>query len=194
MTRGVCAVGVLMWLCSLAVSEASAAERPSGPADPLVSEAQNVCTAAEPRLPVNVRVDRLMIPRIQVMLRRSPTFRGQCRLLAAHPWVHVKARYEPSYPDHRGYMAYSVIQRPQPHLMIAVVTLRPLSDPAVWLAHEFEHLIEQIESIDLDRLAEAKRTVWRSGNGMFETMRALRAGETVLGEVIQRPETTESID
>ena len=52
------------------------------------------------------------------------------------------------------------------------------------LAHEFEHLIEQLDGVDLKALArdgEARRLA----DGAFETDRAMAAGQQVAGEVIE---------
>lgn len=141
------------------------------------------CTAASMRMPVNVRVDSGIMPRVRQMLRRSPTFRAQCAQLAAASWVHVAVRLNPMLQDRHGVRAVTAIQRPQPQLIVAIVSLQALADPANWLSHEFEHLIEQIEAIDLERLAAARTEVWASGTGMYETLRAIRAGEAVLDEV-----------
>ncbi len=51
------------------------------------------------------------------------------------------------------------------------------------LGHEFEHLIEQLDGVDLSAMArggEARRLT----DGAFETERAIAAGQQVAGEVI----------
>lgn len=123
------------------------------------------------------------MPRIKEMLRRSATFRQQCRRLAATPWAHVGVKLNPQLFEAQSYRALSFIQRPQPQLIVAQVTLHALSDPALWLAHELEHVLEQVDNVDVQELAEAKRGAWRVGVHMFETKRAIVAGETVAGEV-----------
>lgn len=164
---------------------AQASERPFSMVDGEVPAVRDEapCTATSMRLPDNVRVDGEFLSRIRVMLRRSPTFREQCERLAAAPWVHVAVRLNPLLYDRQDLRAATTIQRPQPQLIVAVVSLQGLADPAMWVSHEFEHLIEQIEAIDLERLAAARIVAWPSGTGMFETLRAIRAGEIVLDEV-----------
>lgn len=182
--RGVYAGGVLACVVSLWAAPA-VAERPFLSAAPEIPSAatEAPCTAASTRLPPNIRVESDLLPRVRVMLRRSPTFREQCQRLADNPWVHVRVRVEPTYFERRSYRAYSVIQRPQTNLIVAIVTLQGMADPAIWVSHEFEHVIEQVEAVDLDSLADGRRQAWRSGDGMFETARAIRAGETVIDEV-----------
>lgn len=142
-----------------------------------------VCAAQSGRLPVNVRIDESLAPRVQLMLERSATFRGQCRRLAAAPWVHVGVRLGPYFLDRYGYRAYSTIQRPQPKLLIAVVTLQASADPSLWIGHEFEHLVEQIDDVDVARLASRLRDAWHTRHGMVETGRAVRAGNRIFDEV-----------
>lgn len=147
--------------------------------------AGGVCAAQSGRLPVNVHIDAVLAPRVQLMLERSATFRGQCRRLAAAPWVHVGVRMGPYFLDRQGYRAYSTIQRPQPKLLVAVVTLQSSADPSLWIGHEFEHLVEQIDEVDVVHLASRLRDAWHTRQGMVETGRAVRAGNRVFDEVRQ---------
>lgn len=182
-TRGVVAIGFV--LSSLMTANLHAEERPSRArgADASTSSRAAVCSASAPYLPSNVRVDRHILPRVQKMLQRSPTFREQCRRLASVPWVHVGVKLDPRVFETRSYRAVSQIQRPNPDLLIALITLQVLTDPAVWLAHEFEHVLEQVDNIDLEALADRKHAAWRVGPHMFETKRAIAAGEAVVAEV-----------
>lgn len=172
-------------LCPLVTAGVSAEERPSSgrTAGASTTASAAACSASAPSLPHNVRIDRHILPRVKKMLQRSPTFREQCRRLAATPWVHVGVKLDPRVFEARSYRALSVIQRPQPNLMVAMITLEVLSDPAVWLAHEFEHILEQVDNIDLEALADRKHGAWRVGPRMFETKRAIAAGDAVSQEV-----------
>ena len=51
------------------------------------------------------------------------------------------------------------------------------------LAHEFEHLIEQLDGVDLRALAK-EGEARRLPDGAFETERAIAAGQQVAGEVV----------
>lgn len=177
--------GVVAVCCALVTTGAQAEERPSSgrTADVPSTASGAACSASAPSLPHNIRIDRHILQRVRKMLQRSPTFRDQCRRLAAAPWVHVGVKLDPRVFETRSYRAVSVIQRPQPNLLIAMITLQVLTDPAVWLAHEFEHVLEQVENIDLEALADRKHAAWRVGSHMFETQRAIAAGEAVVAEV-----------
>lgn len=133
-------------------------------------------------LPPNIRVPREIRQRIETMLERSATFRDQCRRLADAPWLHVLVRQMVDF-EPRSIRAHSTIQRPQPQLVLAIVDRAASADPAMWLSHEFEHLIEQIDGIDLTKLVDDPLQAWQVRTGMFETNRAIRAGEAVFDEV-----------
>ena len=68
-------------------------------------------------------------------------------------------------------------------LLIAVVTLQASADPSLWIGHEFEHLVEQIDEVDVLRQASVLRDAWHTRNGMVETGRAVRAGYRIFDEV-----------
>lgn len=142
-----------------------------------------VCAARGGRLPDSVRVEAPLVPRIELMLARSSTFRDQCRRLATAPWVHVAVKLGSYYLDRQGYRAFSTIQRPQKKLLIAVVTLQASAEPALWIGHEFEHLIEQIDEVDVIGMADRLRGAWHTRSGMVETGRAVRVGARVFEEV-----------
>ena len=68
-------------------------------------------------------------------------------------------------------------------MVLVLVELSPAGSPVEWIAHEFEHALEQLEGVPLCRSRRALRLVWHSADGMFETERAIRAGRTVLEEM-----------
>lgn len=170
------------------VTAGGATPGPPGPAlaaDRQALDASGVCAAQDGRLPDSVRVDEPLQPRIQLMLARSSTFREQCRRLASAPWMHIAVRQGPYFMDRHGFRAYSIIQRPQPRLFIVVVTLQASADPALWVGHEFEHLLEQLDEVDVRKQADTLRDAWHTRQGMVETGRAVRAGYRILSEVRQ---------
>jgi hypothetical protein len=134
-------------------------------------------------MPVGVRVDSAFVPRLQEMLERSPTFRAQCRRLAETPWAHVAVRLDLGADRMPVVKAWSVIQRPQRQLIVAIVNIQPNVDPAIWLSHELEHIIEQIDQVDVRGLASRFDHAWYLTRGMFETSRAVQVGQAVLSEV-----------
>ena len=75
----------------------------------------------------------------------------------------------------------SAARRPAP--IVAAVDIAAYGDPAEWVAHEFEHLIEQLDGVDLHDLERRGQGAWKSGNQMFETERAVSVGRRVLREM-----------
>lgn len=117
------------------------------------------------------------------MIQRSATFRSQLdRLEGTHGLV-VTAHLDPAIAE-RSYRARSVIHRLRTGEMVAVVSIAPHGSPIEWLAHEFEHVLEQVEGLHLPSLVGRSGAIWRTGGGeMYETDRAIRVGRRVLGEM-----------
>jgi hypothetical protein len=66
------------------------------------------------------------------------------------------------------------------------VNVPPGRDHAELVAHEFEHVIEQIEGLDLRRLSKQHGAgVWEVERGWFESGRALDVGRMVRAEVFR---------
>jgi hypothetical protein len=117
---------------------------------------------------------------MEMMLQGSATFRQQCLRLDA-PRVRVQIRLDPTLLD-KPYRAITVIHRSADEIVASVV-ISGFGDPTEWLAHELEHVIEQIDGVNLPRLADGRHDAWPSSEGAFETTRAIRAGKTVFQEV-----------
>ena len=66
----------------------------------------------------------------------------------------------------------------------ADVQIAPLDDQVELIAHEIEHVIEQLDGVDLRVRASLRGTgASMCENGSFETIRAVRAGLAVAREV-----------
>ena len=55
-------------------------------------------------------------------------------------------------------------------------------DAAELIAHELEHILEQLDGVDLQAQA-GNGVVWKAGDGAFETRRAIEAGRRVAREI-----------
>jgi hypothetical protein len=134
-------------------------------------------------LPASIEVESDLRADFDALMQRSFTFRRQCqRIDAAH--AHVYIRRDPQIVD-RQYRARSVITR-SGHTVVASVAITPFGEPGEWLAHELEHVLEQIEGVGLPALARRPNAgVWTSGFDAFETERAIRAGRIVRRELQQ---------
>ena len=80
----------------------------------------------------------------------------------------------------------TIVHRAGDQTVVALVDIRVFGDRTELLGHEIEHVIEQLEGLDLRRLAAAGQHVWESHRGMFETDRAIRAGQRVFKEMRDR--------
>ena len=69
--------------------------------------------------------------------------------------------------------------------------LKPRSDAPRLIAHEMEHIVEQLDDVDLQAQA-GNGTVWRDREGSFETQRAIEAGRQVEREVSMNGEVGDS--
>jgi hypothetical protein len=138
-------------------------------------------------LPPNLLVSPVYRPLLESMLQRSPTFRRQCLRIANESWLTVSLRAAPPSWTH-GVRAITRILRKPVGRMFASIELIPLSAGVEIVAHEIEHVIEQLDEIDL----VSKATLAHSGvrehalpGIAFETTRATRAGLKVAKEFRQ---------
>ena len=132
------------------------------------------------QLPANVQLLHDIELAIQFIYDRSPSFRGQVARIAEADNLRVTVRIDPSIPGRCR--AFTMIQR-RGQKIRAEVHLPPSSDHAELLAHEFEHILEQIEGLDLQGLARIKNSgVHEQDYAVFETDRAQEAGRIVKSE------------
>jgi hypothetical protein len=138
--------------------------------------------APAPALPATVSVPHDLQRHITAMLSLSATFRAQCRRIAEAPGLRVLIRIDPGLGD-RGYRARTLIHRTAAGSLLALVQVSVRVDPVEWIAHEIEHIVEQLEGVRLSELAAVNRGAWLSAENMFETRRAIEAGRAVVGEM-----------
>jgi hypothetical protein len=107
------------------------------------------------------------------LLQRSATFRRQCARIASTRVLRVTLHVA-MVLDERA-RAQTTINRYDAGGIRAEVTLRFSEDYLELLAHEFEHIIEQIDGVSLtDEVAKGR--AWKTPAGAFETRRAFDAG------------------
>jgi hypothetical protein len=168
---------------ALAPLQAGAADRDPSPP----------CTVFSKRLPSTIELPADLTRIVEVMLLRSATFREQCRRIAEARWLVVRVRVDPRLAE-GSYRGRSVIDRFGGGALKAVVEISHRNAPE-WIAHEFEHLIEQLDGVNLVARSAEGSDVWRSGEGMFESARAMLAGRAVLHETQRRrPQPDKFVD
>jgi hypothetical protein len=133
-------------------------------------------------LPRNLVLPDSMQARVASMVRTSPTFRLQCNRVTNAK--NLKITVEHAIPSGPVRATTRVIIAPGGE-MIAHVQLGPSGDLEELLAHEIEHIVEQLDGVDLRSLANREDTgVWLVGDtDRFETERAVTVGLQVLDEV-----------
>ena len=121
---------------------------------------------------------------LAAMLRASPTFRRQCLRIARSAHLRVLLQRS-SLPELRSGGALTRISRTPQGGLEADVQIAEHGDQVLLVAHEFEHILEQLDEVDLPAMADRPGTGVRSiaGFGHFETDRAIAAGRRVAEEV-----------
>jgi hypothetical protein len=138
--------------------------------------------AGPARMPANVAFAPAFELVVAEMLRQSPSFRAQCSRIAQASHVRVVVRRSLMAPRQS---AVTHLTRQQGGRLEADVELGPFGEDALLIAHEFEHIIEQLDDVNLAALANRRGTGVRTdpGSGHFETERAIDMGRRVAREV-----------
>jgi hypothetical protein len=145
------------------------------------SRAAAQCGAA--RIPQTIVIAPELRAAMTRMLQVSPTFRAQVERIAQSSSVIVTIRLEPPF-DGRSLKARSRIRRYDSGLLIVTMEIGPGVQEPQWIAHEFEHVLELLDGLDLPALARRRTPgVWFSAPDVVETMRAVQAGAAVAGEM-----------
>jgi hypothetical protein len=121
-------------------------------------------------------------PLSKALLEKSATFRSQCDRIGREPRVYVRAELDARL-EGTSFRARSVIRRSVDGAVVAFVYVAPFGDRMEWLAHELEHVIEQLEGVKLAALEARHQGAWRTADSTFETVRAIRAGHAVVDEM-----------
>ena len=161
--------GVAFISCSTFVGAGSAQPAPS------------VASATVVVRPSNLAAASVFQPFLDSMWRSSPTFNGQCRRLAATTRLKVVLRLEEPQRQPSFY-ARTVLERQDGVLVTANVFLSPTPNAVELIAHEVEHVLEQLDGVDLEAQA-GSGNVWKRDDGAFETRRATEVGRRVAREV-----------
>lgn len=145
----------------------------------------NTASAGTLTLPPNMRVPADLRPQLEALLEASPTFQRQCDLIRRTPRVHITIGYDrrrSAYVD-----AETVFERHE-YGTVKVTTMLYLPGDVIELvAHELEHVCEQIEGVKLTELSRKRPAEAHEFGGRYETRRASEAGRRVAHEFRERP-------
>jgi hypothetical protein len=137
--------------------------------------------------PANIKVDPLLQPVVDALLEKSPTLRRQWRAIGATGIVRVSLISSWPLRDAMNVRAHTAISRYASGAIRAVVELPKGVDITELLPHELEHVLEQVEGVDLPTLANRRTSgVHQVDRGVYETERARGAGLMALQEVYGR--------
>ena len=141
-------------------------------------------TRLSDRPPANIAIPDTLRATVASMLRESPTFRRQCQRIASTPNLEVVVNRNLLPASHEAVAFTRVTRRPD-GAVEATVQIGALGDDVTLLAHEFEHIIEQLDGVDLAAMASQPDTgvYLHAASGQFETERATAAGRRVAREV-----------
>lgn len=135
-------------------------------------------------LPNNLVIADVFRPFLKFVWQRSPTFRRQCVRLAQHPDVVVSI--ERVLGTENG-AAWSLMKRHAGGLkVVAYIESRRVESYVELIAHELEHVLEQIDGVDLPRLARQRLDGVVRVGGQYETQRAQSVGQAVAREALAR--------
>jgi hypothetical protein len=133
-------------------------------------------------LPSNFHVAPMYREFVEAIADHSPTFEAQLRRIGTAPGVEVHMEIVPRVI---GARARTRMERDTKGLTAWIEVTR-LDNVVELLAHEMEHVIEQIERVDLAgraKMAETGIYLVSVDGTTFETARAASAGVTVAREV-----------
>ena len=129
--------------------------------------ASTICVSS---LPLNVDAGMLQ-PIAIALLQQSPTFQKQCDRVAGSAMLRVSIRVVYTVSGR----AQTTITRYEAGALRAEVLIRFGEDYHELLAHELEHVLEQVDGVVLRDEMLARRA-WLTDSGAFETQRASDAG------------------
>lgn len=134
----------------------------------------------------------LLASDVLALLRLSDTFRAQCARIAADARVHVRLNVTTTIVSIGR--AQTTFRRYRNGALSAEVEVLFGENYRELLAHEFEHVIEQIDGVDL-RDEVVRGRAWEVAAGTFETRRAFDTGLRVLreSEALEAPVVRESL-
>jgi hypothetical protein len=141
-------------------------------------------------LPDNIELPRDLERILARVYRGSATFRAQCdRIGAAGGTLSVNVRLDTGIPS--SYQAFTMIGR-RGHALRADVHLLPAAIAiAELVGHEFEHILEQLDGLNLRMLSNVRGSgVRESSFDVYETTRAQRVGRIVAAE-LSAPQTAD---
>jgi hypothetical protein len=186
LTVGVCVLGVSSVPGFAQTHTVRGAEQADASRDAVRVYVASRSADAAPAGPApNLTVSSLFASVVDEMLRRSPTFRRQCQRLAAATGSSVTIQAATSMRE--GMAAWTTITRDAGERLQASVFVPLSARTAELIAHELEHVIEQLDGIPLGDMSRIRDSGVRqcdcASEATYETVRAIRIGRQVADEM-----------
>jgi Tol biopolymer transport system component len=156
------------------VLELSISPQVPGASDPSEVVAASVAT----RPPANLK-SGVFRSVVETMWRLSPTFKQQCHRLEAERGLVVQLLVNTSR-QRSSVRAWTEMSRKNGSLRFARVEILSPADAVELIAHEIEHVIEQLDGVVLDR---ASTNTTHAAGVAYESDRAAQVGRLVASEV-----------
>ena len=145
---------------------------------------RETAAAVPPSIPSNLILPSSFEPLLKSMLERSPTFRRQCRRIAYPPNLSISVQTAGLSALGSARARATIVRRNE--TVEAAIQVLYTENPIELIAHELEHIIEQLDGIDLAARAAISTSGVHPAAGdrhTFETTRARRVGLAVAAEV-----------
>jgi hypothetical protein len=140
---------------------------------------------SSPVVPPNIQVSAVLARVFGEILAASPTFADQCERIGNARYVHVRVSAGMAASTTSRGTARTTMRRFSSGALLASVSIPvPLTtmEYAELFGHEFEHIIEQIDHVDLEALTLVRDGATRLSDGAYETTRAHRVGLVIADE------------
>ncbi len=149
----------------------------------LVADAGAAGQAYSSVLPGNLYASQDLQRLLEKIWTRSPAFRRQCERIGQTPGLIVDLRVTVRPGTIKPYRALTEVGRAADGATIATIRIFNLSDLVELVGHEFEHVLEHLEGLDLQLPAVQKTlAAYQTADGFYETRRAIEAGQRVYSE------------
>lgn len=163
---------------------------------PTVAGLAGAAPAVDAVLPPRFHVAESVKPRFLDLLAHSPTFQAQCQRIVE---AGVRVVIEVGHPwdfDPRINALSTLVRDDRGRLAFVRVRLSHAGSWTVLLPHELEHVVEQLDGVDLPVIAAARNgQAWRVSGRAYETRRAHDVGHQVDQEYRKRaPETNLAVN
>lgn len=134
--------------------------------------------------PTNIAVQRELRAAVRQLWEGSPTFRAQCQKIGEHRRYRVALVIEPSLNLHHNFRAQCVLRAYSSGIVTARVMLPHSRQLTELIPHEFEHIVEHIDGINVQHdAARLGNGAYDAGGGRVETARATRVGRQARQEL-----------